>query len=69
MRRLTLRLDMQTRPIIGAVEYEDGSQADFNGWLGLLSILETLAPMPPGPSRRLNIPAARTLDPASPSVD
>jgi hypothetical protein len=44
MRQLTLQLELQARPVTGTLEYEDGSHDDFAGWLGLLSILETMSP-------------------------
>jgi hypothetical protein len=39
-RRYTLELDTEQEPIAGSLTDEEGTNAPFNGWLGLASVLE-----------------------------
>ncbi len=46
-RRLSLEIDADQSPLHGRVAEADGASHEFEGWLGLLTVLGTLLDPPP----------------------
>lgn len=51
-RRISLEIDMEEGPLHGRVAEAEGAVCEFEGWLGLLTVLGHLLDAPPAPGGR-----------------